>query len=117
MRDKEGREKMIYNKNVEITVIFKCEEDADEVMAVYQTHPYVQKYDLAKEWKKTVLSNGNTSLNYSKNNMVWSDHYDDVKALLYMKELIEEFTLERNFVCSCIFLISSESETYRGYKY
>jgi hypothetical protein len=37
MRDKEGGEKMIYNKNVEITVIFKREEDADEVMAVYQT--------------------------------------------------------------------------------
>jgi hypothetical protein len=28
---------MPFYDNVEINVIFKCEEDADEVMAVYQT--------------------------------------------------------------------------------
>jgi hypothetical protein len=99
---------MPFYDSVEINVIFDCEEDADEVMAVYQTHPHVQKYDLAKEWKKTVLDEGTTILSYRGDDVKWYDEYEDVKAFLYMKELIVKFMSERNFNCSWILSLTNE---------
>jgi hypothetical protein len=43
---------MPFYDNVEINVIFKCEEDADEVMAVYQTVTMRDEEQCHEEGKK-----------------------------------------------------------------
>jgi hypothetical protein len=95
MRDMEM--KMGYYSDVGIVVVFECEEHADEVMDVYQTHPDVQKYDLAKEWRKAVLDDGTTVFYYSGYEVKWYHENEDVRAFLYMKQLIKNFGVERDF--------------------
>jgi hypothetical protein len=85
---------MGYRSDIAIVFIFKKKEQIDEVLAVYQMHPFVQANDLTKEWK--VHDWGNMwGMTYYADGVKWYDNYEDVQSFEYMEKLVKTFADER----------------------
>ena len=85
---------MGYRSDIVIAFAFEKKAQIDEVLAVYQMHPTVQKYDLVKEW--TVRDwDGVWGLTYSAENVKWYEGYVDVVAFEHMLVVVEAFAEER----------------------
>ena len=86
---------MGYISDVVLAYVFKHKEQIDEVMAIYQMHPLVQKYDLAKEWEVHDW-NGRWGLTYCATATKWYDNYEDVQGFEHMFDVVQKFVEERD---------------------
>lgn len=85
---------MGYRSDIAIVFIFKKKEQIDEVLAVYQMHPFVQAHDLTKEWKVHDWG-AMWGLTYYADGVKWYDNFEDVQSFEYMEKLVKTFADER----------------------
>lgn len=86
---------MGYRSDVIIAYVFKTKEQLDEVMAIYRMHPFVQTYDLAKEWNVHDWD-GTWGLTYQVEGIKWYDNYEDVQGYEHMFDVVQQFVEERD---------------------
>jgi hypothetical protein len=85
---------MGYHSDIAIAFAFKTREQIDEVLAVYQMHPLVQKHDLTKCWKVHDWD-GMWGLTHQQDSVEWYDSYEDVQGLEHMQDVVATFADER----------------------
>lgn len=86
---------MGYRSDVAIAYVFQHKEQVDEVLAIYQMHPFVQKHDLAKEWQVHEWG-GRWGLTYTASYVKWYDSYEDVQGFEHMFDVVQQFVEERD---------------------
>lgn len=85
---------MGYRSDVVFAFAFDTKEQVDEVLAIYQMHHCVQKYDLAKEWQVHKWDNC-WGLTYTAFGVKWYPSYEDVQGFEHMLSVVETFANER----------------------
>lgn len=86
---------MGYRSDVVLAYVFKHKEQIDEVLAIYQMHEFVQKYDLAKEWQVHDW-NGMWGLTCQVEGIKRYDTYEDVQGYEHMFDVVQKFVEERD---------------------
>lgn len=85
---------MGYRSEICLAVAVKTAAQADELMAIYAMHPFVQKHDLAKYWKRLETSDA-VFFHYYNDYSKWYESYEDVQGFEHMLDLARTFSAER----------------------
>ena len=85
---------MGYRSDVVLAVALNDRAQLDEVLAIYQMHPSVQKHDLVKEWAVRDWG-GVWGMTYTAEYVKWYEDYEYVKGLEHMLEVVQTFGVER----------------------
>lgn len=85
---------MGYRSDVVYAFAFKTREQIEEVLAIYQMHPMVQKHRLAEVWQIHEWD-ACWGLTYHAESVKWYDGYEDVIGINHMKNVVDDFVEQR----------------------
>jgi len=85
---------MGYRSDIAIAFAFKTKEQIDEVLAIYQMQEFVQRHDLAKDWRVHDWG-GVWGLTFHAESVKWYESYEDVQGYEHMLHVVKTFAEER----------------------